>query len=146
MEKPPRGRGERLVSHRRLLAYALIGALTAALTLLALWWFLPHGERKARAAAFALFTLEEILRSLAFRSEELPFYRLSLRKNKALAVGLAASAALSLLPLYTPLAAVFELEPLSAAELALVTPFILVPLAAIEAGKAALRAQKRAGR
>ncbi|MEM3995294.1 MAG: cation-translocating P-type ATPase [Thermofilum sp.] len=145
MEKPPRRRGEKLISYKRLLAYALIGTMVAALTLVALSSFQSAGEGKARAAAFIFFTLEEILRALSFRSERFPFYKPSLLLNKALLVSVAVSAALSLLPVYTPLASAFGLQPLSLSELVLLAPLILVPMASIELAKAFLRrAESRA--
>ncbi|MCC6003306.1 MAG: cation-translocating P-type ATPase [Thermofilum sp.] len=139
MEKPPRGRGERLISARRLLAYTLMGALVAGLTLLMLHLYAPLGFVEARTAAFVFFTLGEVLRSLAFRSERRPFFK-GLLQNKTLLVSVALTAALSLLPLYSPLASVFEVTPLAPADLLIVISFIAVPLASIELGKAALRA------
>jgi Ca2+-transporting ATPase len=139
MEKPPRGRGERLISNRRLLAYILMGALVAGLTLLMLHLYAPLGFVEARTAAFVFFTLGEVLRSLAFRSERRPFFK-GLLQNKTLLVSVALTAALSLLPLYSPLASVFEVTPLAPADLLIVISFIAVPLASIELGKAALRA------
>ncbi|MEM2274564.1 MAG: cation-translocating P-type ATPase C-terminal domain-containing protein, partial [Thermofilum sp.] len=139
MEKPPRRRGEKLISYKRLLAYALIGTMVAALTLVALSSFQSAGEEKARAAAFIFFTLGEILRALSFRSERFPFYRPSLLLNKALLVSVAVSAALSLVPVYTPLASAFGLQPLGLSELVLLAPLILVPMASIELAKAFLR-------
>jgi Ca2+-transporting ATPase len=140
MERPPRGRGERLVSARRLLAYALIGTLTAGLTLLMLHFYAPMGYREARTAAFVFFTLEEVLRSFAFRSERRPFFR-GLLRNKALLASVALAAALSVIPVYSPLAGVFDLEPLAPADLLGVLLFMAVPLASIELGKAVLRAR-----
>jgi Ca2+-transporting ATPase len=138
MERPPRGRGERLVSARRLLAYALIGTLTAGLTLLMLHFYAPMGYREARTAVFVFFTLEEVLRSFAFRSERRPFFR-GLLRNKALLASVALAVALSVIPVYSPLAGVFDLEPLAPADLLGVLLFMAVPLASIELGKAVLR-------
>lgn len=142
MERPPRGRGERLVGPKRLLAYTLIGALTAGLVLMILHLYTPLGWREARTAAFVFFTLEEVLRSFAFRSEHSPFFK-NLLQNKVLLVGALIAAILSLIPAYSPLAEVFELEPLAPADLLGVILFIAVPLASIELGKAVLRARAR---
>jgi Ca2+-transporting ATPase len=137
MERPPRGKGERLITPARIAAYAAIGALTASLTVYMLRAFLPFGVKVARTAAFGVFTLGEVLRALAFRSERLPLVKLK-TTNKLLFASVAAGAALSLAPVYTPLAAVFDLVPLGLSELAALAPYILVPFAAIELGKYAI--------
>ncbi len=137
MERPPRGRGERLISFKRLAAYAGIGALTAGLTILMLTAFYPMGVIRARTAAFVLFSLGEVVRSYAFRSERIPFFRLK-TANKLLFLSLLAGVALSLLPIYTPLSAVFEVTPLSLSELLQIAPYIAIPFAAIEAYKLAV--------
>ncbi|MCC6065234.1 MAG: cation-translocating P-type ATPase [Thermofilum sp.] len=137
MERPPRGKGERLITPARIAAYAAIGALTAGLTVYMLRAFLPLGVKVARTAAFGVFTLGEVLRALAFRSERLPLVKLK-TTNKLLFASVAAGAALSLAPVYTPLAAVFDLVPLGLSELAVLAPYILVPFAAIELGKYAI--------
>jgi len=142
MERPPRGRGERLVGPKRLLAYTLIGLLTAGLVLLMLHLYAPLGWREARTAAFLFFTLEEVLRSFAFRSERRPFLK-NLLQNRVLLVGALIAAILSLIPAYSPLAGVFDLEPLAPTDLMGVMLFIAVPFASIELGKAVLRARAR---
>lgn len=143
MEKPPRGKGERLISLKRVAAYALIGAVTAGLTVAMLNLYLTQGVRVARTAAFLTFTLGEILRALAFRSERRPFFKVG-ASNKLLNLSLLAGAALSVAPVYTPLiASAFEVVPLSALELFELLPFIAVPLVAIELGKYVLARVRR---
>ena len=135
MERPPRGRGARLISARRVAAYAAIGAVTAGLTVSVLNLFMPRGVAVARSAAFLTFTLGEIVRAFAFRSERRPFFRVK-EANRLLYASALIGAALSLAPLYAPpLAAAFEVAPLGPAELLTVMPFIAIPLALIELGK-----------
>ena len=134
MEQPPRGRGERLITPMRIAAYAGIGALTGGLTVYMLHAFLPLGVAVARTAAFTFFALGEVFVSFAFRSERLPSFKLK-TVNKLLLIGLAAAAALTFIPVYTPLAAFLELQPLSWRELERLLLYILIPLAAIELGK-----------
>ena len=137
MEQPPRGKGERLITPARIAAYTAIGALTAGLTVYMLRAFLPFGVNAARTAAFGVFTLGEVLRALAFRSERLPFIKLK-TTNKLLLASVAVGAALSLAPMYTPLAAVFDLVPFDLSELAMLAPYVLIPLVAIELAKYAI--------
>jgi len=143
MDRPPRGRGERLITLRRLAAYVGIGLLTASLTFLMYLWALDRGIVEARTMAFTVFSVGEILRALAFRSEVHPFTSLGLLTNKYLMLAVAASAALSLVVVYTPLASVFELAPLSMASATMVAAVTLIPLAAIELGKAVARLKPR---
>ncbi|MEM2617483.1 MAG: cation-translocating P-type ATPase C-terminal domain-containing protein, partial [Thermofilaceae archaeon] len=100
-----------------------------------LYLYLGHGVAVARSAAFAFFTLEEIFRSLAFRSERRAFFKVG-TSNRLLNVSLIIGITLSLLPLYVPpLAEAFEVAPLSPLLLAELLPFIVIPLAVIELGK-----------
>lgn len=134
MERPPRGKGERLISFKRIAAYAGIGALTAGLTIFMLLAFYSMGVIKARTAAFVFFCLEEIVRSYAFRSEKLPFFKLK-TANKLLFLGLLAGIILSIIPIYTPLHIIFEVTPLTFNELLEIIPYIMIPFIFIEAYK-----------
>ena len=135
MERPPRGREERLISVRRVLAYVGVGALTASLTLYMYLTALPLGIVRARTMAFTLFSVGEIIRALAFRSERLPFFRVGLLSNKFLLLSLAISIALSLAAMYTPLYILFGLTPLTLGELSLALLYSVIPMIVIEAGK-----------
>ncbi|MEM2616723.1 MAG: cation-translocating P-type ATPase [Thermofilaceae archaeon] len=135
MERPPRGKGERLISMKRIGAYTGIGLMTAGLLNALLYLYLGYGVALARSAAFAFFTLEEIFRSLAFRSERRTFFKVG-TSNRLLNVSLIIGIALSLLPFYVPpLAEAFEVASLTPLLLAELLPFIIIPLAVIELGK-----------
>ncbi|MCS7105120.1 MAG: cation-translocating P-type ATPase [Thermofilaceae archaeon] len=135
MDRQPRGKGERLISLKRVAAYVGIGLLTASLLNLIMYLYMPYGVPVARTAAFAFFTLGEIFRALAFRSERRSFLRVG-TTNKILNVSLLTGSMLSLAPIYLPqLASAFELNPLAAWRLLELLPFIILPLLLIEAGK-----------
>ncbi|RLF00277.1 MAG: ATPase [Thermoprotei archaeon] len=144
MERPPRGRGEGLISMKRVLAYIGVGALTASLTLYMYLTALPLGVVRARTMAFTLFSVGEIIRALAFRSERLPFFKIGLFSNKFLLLSLAASIALSLAAMYTPLYNLFGLTPLTLSELSLALLYSVIPMIVIEAGKLLLFRGKKA--
>ncbi|RLE98161.1 MAG: ATPase [Thermoprotei archaeon] len=144
MERPPRGRGEGLISMKRVLAYIGVGALTASLTLYMYLTALPLGVVRARTMAFTLFSVGEIIRALAFRSERLPFFKIGLFSNKFLLLSLAASIALSLAAMYTPLYNLFGLTPLTLSELSLALLYSVIPMIVIEAGKLLLFRSRKA--
>lgn len=135
MDRPPRGRGEGLISLKRVLAYVGVGALTASLTMYMYLTALPLGVVRARTMAFALFSVGEIVRALAFRSERLPFLKIGFLTNRFLLLSLVASIALSLAAMYTPLYSLFGLTPLTPSELTLALLYSIIPMIAIEAGK-----------
>ncbi|MEM2823912.1 MAG: cation-translocating P-type ATPase C-terminal domain-containing protein, partial [Thermofilaceae archaeon] len=115
--------------------YTGIGLMTAGLLNALLYLYLGYGVALARSAAFAFFTLEEIFRSLAFRSERRTFFKVG-TSNRLLNVSLIIGIALSLLPFYVPpLAEAFEVASLTPLLLAELLPFIIIPLAVIELGK-----------
>lgn len=144
MERPPRGRGEGLISMKRVLAYIGVGALTASLTLYMYLTALPLGVVRARTMAFTLFSVGEIIRALAFRSERLPFFKIGLFSNKFLLLSLAASIALSLAAMYTPLYNLFGLTPPTLSELSLALLYSVIPMIVIEAGKLLLFRSRKA--
>ena len=135
MDRPPRGRGEKLISPMRALAYIVLGALIAVITLYVYLAELPKGVGRARTLAFTVFSIGEVIWALAFRSEREIFIKLGLMSNKYLSAFLLISVILALLVIYTPLSLLFELVPLAFEELATATAFSLIPIVIIETGK-----------
>jgi len=126
MERPPRRPWERFITRRKLLYYIVMGSLLALVTL---WIYTLYYERSlvlARTLAFTSIVLSEFGRSLASRSENIVFWRLPL--NKWLILALAASLALQLIVIYTPLSAVFHTVPLplEALLIALISPLVVL--------------------
>ena len=110
MEKPPRKPWERFITRRKLLYYISMGSLIALITLWIYSLYYNVSLHLARTAAFTSLVLSEFGRGLASRSENTPFWRLSM--NKWLIISLIASMMLQLIALYTPLSIVFHTVPL----------------------------------
>jgi Ca2+-transporting ATPase len=126
MERPPRRPWERFITRRKLLYYVVMGSLLALVTL---WIYTLYYKRSlalARTLAFTSIVLSEFGRSLASRSENIVFWRLPL--NKWLILALAASLALQLIVIYTPLSTVFHTVPLplEALLIALISPLVVL--------------------
>lgn len=110
MERPPRKQWERFITRRKLIYYIIMGSLMASITLWVYSLYYKISLPFARTAAFTAIVLSEFGRGLASRSENTPFWRLSL--NKWLITALIASMMLQLFAIYTPLSSVFHTTPL----------------------------------
>ncbi|MEM0368314.1 MAG: cation-transporting P-type ATPase [Desulfurococcaceae archaeon] len=133
MERPPRKQWERFITRRKLIYYVAMGSLMAAITLLIYSLYYKVSLPLARTAAFTAIVLSEFGRGLASRSENTPFWKLSL--NKWLIVALAVSMMLQLLAIYTPLSSVFHTAPLPPATWLILITSPLVVLIADEVRK-----------
>ncbi|RLG56347.1 MAG: haloacid dehalogenase, partial [Candidatus Hydrothermarchaeota archaeon] len=122
MNKPPRKKGEGILSKRLSLQILIIGIELTALLFLIFFLTLDSGESVARTAIFTGFVLYEFARITGIRFQE----RLSLFSNKLLILSLVASLMLQLLIVYTPANILFHIEPLGFHEwIALLSGFVL---------------------
>ncbi|MGC9012265.1 cation-translocating P-type ATPase [Thermogladius sp.] len=124
--RPPRPRGARLVTGKKLLYYTLTGLVIAAFTIGLFAQSLSKGLEYARTVAFTTIALSEFGRAMASRSERHSLFRLAW--NKWLPPALLASLGLQLIVLYTPLNSLFHVVPLGPVELAVIA---FLPSAAI---------------
>ncbi len=108
MNRPPRKKGEGILSKRLSLQILIIGIELTALLFLIFFLTLDSGESIARTAIFTGFVLYEFARITGIRFQE----RLSLFSNKLLLLSLVASLMLQLLIIYTPANVFFHIEPL----------------------------------
>lgn len=108
MNKPPRKKGEGILSKRLSLQILIIGIELTALLFLIFFLTLNSGESVARTAIFTGFVLYEFARITGIRFQE----RLSLFSNELLLLSLVASLMLQLLIIYTPANVFFHIEPL----------------------------------
>jgi ATPase, P-type (transporting), HAD superfamily, subfamily IC len=126
MEKPPRKPWERIITRRKLLYYVSMGSLMALITLWIYSLYYNTSLQLARTAAFTSLVLSEFGRGLASRSENTPFWKLSM--NKWLIISLIASMMLQLIALYTPLSSVFHTVslPINVWLTLLISPLIIL--------------------
>lgn len=160
MRRPPRPRGERLLSWPLLArAYLFLGPLEAlgamAVFFLVLgqagWQFgqmLPVTDPlypRATTACLMAIVLAQVANLFVCRHPVLPFWRFPLWENRLLPAGLAVELGLLLAVVYTPWGnALFGTAPLSADVWLLAVPFAFLLLVAEEVRKALVRAWSRA--
>jgi sodium/potassium-transporting ATPase subunit alpha len=156
MRKPPRPRGERLLSWPLLArAYLFLGPLEA-LGAMAVFFFvlgqagwhygdsLPAADPlyvRATTACFMAIVLAQVANLLVCRHPVLPFWRFPLLENRLLLAGLAVELGLLLAIVYTPWGnRLFGTAPLSADVWLMALPFAVLLLVAEEVRKALVRA------
>jgi len=100
----------------------------------------------ARTVAFATLIISELLRSFSTRSERHSLLTIGVFGNRYLNAGIAASFALLLLALYSPLGGVLRTVPAGAGEWAIIAAFAVLPLLAGEAGKKLFAAGGKPGK
>jgi Ca2+-transporting ATPase len=110
MRRPPRPRNEGIINRQLAWIIAVIGS-KKALDLLATFLFFTwlFGEEVGRTALFTGFILYEFIRIGVIRVQE----KMSFFANRILVISLVVSLALQLTLLYTPLATIFHVVPLS---------------------------------
>jgi sodium/potassium-transporting ATPase subunit alpha len=152
MRRPPRPRGERLLSWPLLArAYLFLGPLEALAAMAAFffvmeaggWQYgqLPAGDdplyRQATTACLAAIVLAQMVNLFVCRHPRLPAWRFPLFANRLLLAGLAFEAALLLAIVYTPWGnRLFGTAPLSGEAWLYMLPFALLLGLAEEARKA----------
>jgi Ca2+-transporting ATPase len=137
MRRRPRRMGEPIVSRKFLAGILGTGFLTATVSLIAFRIGLSTGGMDlARSYAFETLVFSEVFRSLAYRSDEHPFWRLPFRSLAPLLGVVAATLALQAACHQIPATAkVLRLVPWNGESLALMLGLSLVPLLALESKK-----------
>jgi sodium/potassium-transporting ATPase subunit alpha len=155
MRRPPRPRGERLLSWPLLArAYLFLGPLEALAAMAAFFFVLgaagwTYGQTfapgdpvylQATTACLAAIVLAQMVNVFVCRHPRLPAWRFPLFENRLLLAGLAVEAALLLVIVYTPAGnRLFGTAPLAAEVWLFALPFALVLGIVEEARKAVVR-------
>jgi magnesium-transporting ATPase (P-type) len=155
MDRPPRARGERLLSAGRLVhAYGFLGVIEAALSLGAFFWTywvagwrpgLPmasSGDLYVRATTMTLagIVAAQVGNLFACRTDRESVVRAGLGSNRLIFVGIASEIGiLVMLMLVPPFPRLFGLAPLAFAEWGILLAFPVVLVALEEARKAFVR-------
>jgi sodium/potassium-transporting ATPase subunit alpha len=155
MKRPPRPRGEHLLSWPLLIrAYLFLGPLEALAAMAAFFFVLdaqgwhygqllaaadPHYQQ-ATTACLAAIVLAQMANVFVCRHPRLPFWRFSLRSNPLLLAGGVAELGLLLVIVYTPWGnRLFGTAPLATDVWLFALPFALLLVVAEELRKALLR-------
>jgi magnesium-transporting ATPase (P-type) len=155
MDRPPRPKGQRLLSPRRLVhAYAFLGVAEAALSLLAFFWTyrvagwrpgLPMAAtgdlyRRATTMTLAGIVATQVGNVFACRTDRESVFRVGFFGNRLVFGGIAAEIGVLLgLILLPPFQSVFGLAPLAFAEWGILLAFPPIVLGLEEARKWLLR-------
>jgi P-type Ca2+ transporter type 2C len=138
LARPPRPPQAGLLNLRFLARTVLIGALTAAVALVAFVWELESGAdaATARNAAFSVLVTAELLRALGARSDIRTVFELGVFTNLRLFLVVSVSFALQLLIHHVPvLESLFGTEPVSLLECLYWIALGAVPAAILEGAK-----------
>lgn len=144
LTRPPRRQDAQLLDWVFLKRIALIGFLTAGVTLtvFAYEFYADSDVTQARNAAFSALVIAELLRSFGARSEVHTVFQVGLFSNIRLLAIVIISLALQLLIHHWPvLERLFGTEPLSLAQCAAWIVLGIIPLLVIELGKVLRQSQ-----
>ena len=139
MRRPPRAPGKPILGWSDARAILLQGVLLAATALVGFAWI--HGQEPerlpaARTAAFSIAAFSQLAFAMACRSPRRTMPEVGPFKNPELLAAMLVSAALQLaLVSLSPLRAIFETAPLSAADWGIVLGLSLVPVSLVEVAK-----------
>ena len=145
LRRPPRAPDAEIISRAFLGRVALVGCLSAAVTLAAFGYALHQGMDLARArnTAFFVLVVEELMRAFGARSADKSLWQLGVLTNLRLLWVVMTSFALQLLISATPLTeAIFQTRRVTLAECAAGVVLGLIPLSILEAVKV-VRAKSR---
>jgi Ca2+-transporting ATPase len=146
LARPPRSPAEPLLGPPEWRRLLLTGLLEAAvvLTLFGIVWR-TEGLAMARSMAFTALVFAELFRSFAARSQTRIFWEVGAFTNLRLLAVVVVSALLQMgLPHLPATAALFALQPLSAADLTLALGLGLLPVSTLEIVKLLRRLRRRA--
>jgi Ca2+-transporting ATPase len=137
LSRPPRSPQEQLINASFLKTTALIGGVTALVTLSAFALALYQGSPdSAQNAAFTVLVFSELFRSFGARSDTKPIWRLGLLSNLRLFVVVLLTFMAQLAIHYVPgLQAVFGIGPISIGQCLAWMALGTIPLAFVEAMK-----------
>lgn len=135
LERPPRDPKAEIISRSFMGRVALVGCLSAAVTLTAFVYTLHRGMDLARArnAAFFVLVAEELLRAFSARSADKPLWRVGLLTNLRLLWVVLVSFALQLLISASSLVdEIFQTRQVTLTECAAGVMLGLIPLSTLE--------------
>lgn len=137
LSRPPRSPQAQLIDGEFLKTTAMIGGVTALVTLSAFAFELYSGSSdSARNAAFTVLVFSELFRSFGARSDTKPIWRLGLLTNVRLFMVVLLTFTAQLLIHYVPaLQAVFGIGPISFGQCLAWMALGTIPLAFVEARK-----------
>ncbi len=138
LQRPPRDPKAEIVSRGFIGRVALIGCLSAAVTLATFGYTLQQGMSlsRARNAAFFVLVVEELLRAFGARSADKPVWEIGVLTNLRLLGIVLVSFALQVLISGTPwLEDIFQTQRVTPAECAVGVLLGLIPLSTLEAVK-----------
>ncbi len=144
LTRPPRRQDEQLLDRGFLKRIALIGFLTAGVTLIVFAYelYADSSLAQARNAAFSALVIAELLRSFGARSEVLTVFQVGLFSNMRLFVIVMISLALQVLIHHLPvLETLFGTEPLSLAQCVAWIVLGAIPLLVLELVKVLRQSQ-----
>ncbi len=137
MQRPPRGRDERLTERGFLSRLLMAGIATAGVSFAAFLYGLQSGSIEvARTHAFGALVFSELLKSFSFRSETKPLWQMQLLGNAKLVAVVAISVGFQIGSQHNEtLSHFFKTSVVSSADCLLLLAVSLVPLAVLEAIK-----------
>jgi magnesium-transporting ATPase (P-type) len=119
MARPPRPPAER-VFNRRMVRQTIVAGAAMGLLAFANWWMLLAAgweEPEARARLLLLFVLLQNFHVFSCRSETESAFRVPLRRNRVLAIGVPAALGIHLLAMHLPpMRRILQLEPIGVGE------------------------------
>ena len=145
--RPPRDPKAEIVSRGFMGRVALVGCLSAAVTLTAFGYALLRGMNlsRARNAAFFVLVVEELLRAFGARSADKPVWQIGVLTNLRLLWVVIASFALQVLISATPLLEeIFQTQRVTPVECAVGVVLGLIPLSTLEVVKVLRKGLKSA--
>jgi P-type Ca2+ transporter type 2C len=139
MRRPPRPRGEGIITADRVVLMLFQGAFIAACSLLAFWFVLSverEGIGRARTACFIVLSCSQLFHALNCRSQEYSLFTLGFFTNIQLILADIVSFLLAMAVIYVPvLQQIFRTEPLGFTDWLLVIAISSLPLWAMETVK-----------
>ena len=136
MERPPRGREEKLFDRGFVLRLVWQGCMVGMLTLLAYFAGLVRGEAAANTMAFATLTLSQLFHAFNVRSENRSLFSLGIFSNRpmnrAFVIGLMLQLSVLLIP---PLQGAFRVVTLTGDEWLAVLALAVMPIPVCEMAK-----------
>jgi Ca2+-transporting ATPase len=136
MDQKPRPPKEPIINKSMTWGVVMQTLAITSVTLFAFWQGMNHDIRYAETMAFATLSISELLRAYTARSERYPLLKIGFFTNKWMNLAVLASLALVLSVIYIPfLNPIFQTEPLSLVEWALIVPLLLIPSIVAEVTK-----------
>ena len=135
MKKPPRKPDESIFD-KLMNSQIIVSGLFIAGILFALWWHLiynlNYNEVHARSVVMMLMVLLQNFHVLNCRSETKSLFKMPLKNNYVLLVGILLAQGVHVLATYSPLAATLQLEPITLTEWLILLPTAATLLGVME--------------